>query len=41
MRREDEDVGRRVMALEVEGMRGRPKQRWTDIKEDTTEKGIR
>ena len=41
MRREDEDVGRRVMALEVQGMRGRPKQRWTDIKEDMKEKGIR
>ena len=41
LRREDEYVGKRVMAMEVPGkrMRGRPKRRWLDsIRNDLSER---
>ena len=43
-RKEDEYIGRQVMAMEIEGHRGRgrPKFRWNDrIKQDLESKGLR
>ena len=43
LRREDEYVGKRVMAMEVPGKRrrGRPKRRWLDkIRNDLSEKEL-
>ena len=44
LRRDDNYIGKRVMALEVPGQRtrGRPKLRWKDrIKEDMLEENLR
>ena len=44
LRREDEYVGKRVMAMEMPGKRrkGRPKQRWLDsIRNDLSERTVR
>ena len=44
LRKEDEYIGRQVMAMQIEGHRGRgrPKFRWKDrIKQDLESKGLR
>ena len=43
MRREERNVGRRVMVMKVQGRRerGKPKRRWLDkVKDDIKEKGL-